>query len=80
MYEQLRLTQLGQRGQHDPQHDLKGGLHMVVVHTENPQSHGQIHRQAAIAAVEAQRGGQVVGLRALSEGGQAQTSQHAGRD
>lgn len=55
---------------------------MVIVHAENPQSHGKIHRQAAIAAVQAQRGGQVVGLRELSRGGQGQTCgpEQAGRE
>lgn len=55
---------------------------MVVVHAENPQSHGQIHRRAAIAAVEAQQGGQVVGLRELSRWGQGQTQrpEQAGRE
>ena len=56
---------------------------MVIVHAENPQSPGQIHRQAAIAAVDAQQGGQVVGLRELSWGCEGQTcrpQQAAGRE
>ncbi len=55
---------------------------MVIVHAENPQSHGHIHRHAAIAAVEAQQGRQVVGLRELSRGGQGQTCRpkQAGRE
>lgn len=53
---------------------------MVIVHAEHPQSHGQIHRQAAIATVGAQRGGQIVGQRAPIGRGHGQTAQQTGRE
>lgn len=55
---------------------------MVIVHAENPQSPGQIHRKAAIAAVDAQEGGQIVGLGEFSWGCEGQTCrpQQAGRE
>lgn len=52
---------------------------MVIVHAENPQSNGKIHRQAAIAAVDAQQGGQVVGLRELRGQSQTHRPEQAGR-
>lgn len=52
---------------------------MVIVHAEHPESHGQIHGQAATAVVEAPHGGQAAG-RPRYHRGRTRGPKQAGRE